>query len=51
MWKIREDSRNKREMEQLTGGAPAPTSWVVAQARWPIMFHLVDYASTTFEDE
>jgi hypothetical protein len=50
IWKIREDSRNKPEAKRARelGGRPRVGSG--AQAIEPIRLHLVDPASTAFED-
>jgi hypothetical protein len=51
MWKIREDSRNKREKKWARKWGTRPWSWALAPVVWPIRSHIMDYASTTFDDQ
>jgi hypothetical protein len=51
MWRVREDSRNKREMKQARNKGARPWAWAPAPVVWPIRSHTLDYASTSFEDQ
>jgi hypothetical protein len=51
IWKIREDSRNKPEAKQARKPGRLPALGAATPPRWPIRLHLVDLASTAFEDE
>jgi hypothetical protein len=50
MCKVREDSRNKREMKRTHKGGTRPPPWVPAPVAWPIGSHLVDPASTVSQN-
>jgi hypothetical protein len=51
MWKVREDSRNKREAKRARKWGARPPPWALALVSQPIRLHLMDPASTAFEDE
>jgi hypothetical protein len=51
MWKVREDSRIKRETKRARKWGARPPPWAPAPVAWPIRSHLVDPASTAFEDQ
>jgi hypothetical protein len=50
IWKVREESRNKREAKQAQKWGARPPPWVPTLVAQPIRLHLVDPASTAFED-
>jgi hypothetical protein len=50
MWKIREDSRNKRETKWAHSRGAHPSALGARPLWWPITVNLTDYVSTAFED-
>jgi hypothetical protein len=50
MWKVQEDSRNKQEAKRARKWGACPTPWAPAPVAQPIRLHLMDPASTAFED-
>jgi hypothetical protein len=51
MWKVQEDSRNKREPKRARKWGARPPPWAPALVVEPIRFRLADHASTAFEDQ
>jgi hypothetical protein len=51
MWKVQEDSRNKQEAKRAWKWGARSPPWAPAPVTQPIRLHLVDLASTAFEDE
>jgi hypothetical protein len=51
MWKVREDSRNKRKAKRAWKWGARPPPWAPGLVAEPIRLHLTDPASTAFEDE
>jgi hypothetical protein len=51
IWKIREDSKNKREANPARKPGGHPRVGAGAPPAGPIRLHLLDHASTAFEDQ